>query len=121
MKALIFVIAGIMNIASPTNNPVSAPAQYPGGTEELVDFLADHVEYPTEAREQAVEGIVKIRFEVTPDGQIQNARVVKSVGYGCDEAAMKAVHAMPNWTPAYQNGEAVNMKVTLPIQFKITD
>lgn len=99
---------------------MSHVAAFPGGMKSLVNYLQENLAYPMEARENAIEGKVKIVFEVTPSGQIQSASVLSGIGYGCDEEALRVVNTMPNWLPAQQAGYPVTTKVVLPITFNLT-
>ncbi|MCB0597803.1 MAG: M56 family metallopeptidase, partial [Phaeodactylibacter sp.] len=68
--------------------------------EKLVEFMIGNLKYPEEAKKANAEGLVVVQFTVAKDGSVQDAKVTKSVGHGCDEAALAVVNAMPNWTPA---------------------
>lgn len=119
MKTLVFVIASLFNVVTPNANESVQAAQFPGGIEGLSNFVADQLVYPIEARKNAVEGTVKVAFEISPDGTVQNAEVVASLGSGCDEAALNVVNAMPDWEPATRNGEKVMTKAIIPITFQL--
>ncbi|MDX1940230.1 MAG: energy transducer TonB [Saprospiraceae bacterium] len=95
-------------------------ASFPGGMQELGAYLQENLTYPMEARENAIEGKVKVVFEVTAEGKIQSATVLSGIGYGCDEEALRVVKAMPSWKPAQQAGNKITSKVVLPISFNLT-
>ena len=101
---------------TPTNQ-TSANAAFPGGATALMQYLADEITYPEAAREKGDEGSVYVQFVVTPDGDITDAKVVKSVSAELDAEALRAVQAMPDWAPAYYNGRAVKSKVTVPVRY----
>lgn len=108
------------NEVSNTFNPTSitsAQAAFPGGTSALMQYLADEITFPESAREQGDEGSVYVQFVVTPEGDITDAKVVKSVSAALDAEALRAIQAMPNWAPAYYNGRAVKSKVTVPVRY----
>lgn len=92
---------------------------YPGGMEELMKFLQTHVKYPKEAEEKGQQGRVLVTFVVEKNGSITNAKVVKSVSPELDAEALRVVKSMPNWTPGKQRGEAVRVKFTIPIVFRL--
>ena len=92
---------------------------YPGGMEELMKFLQTHVKYPKEAEEKGQQGRVLVMFVVEKNGSITNAKVVKSVSPELDAEALRVVKSMPNWTPGKQRGEAVRVKFTIPIVFRL--
>ena len=73
--------------------------------------------YPLEARNSFTEGIVFTKFTVAADGEINNIRVIKSIGNGLDEEAVRVISRMPHWQPAIQNGELISTEYSLPITF----
>ena len=93
--------------------------QFPGGPAALMQFLSQSVKYPKEAFEQGIQGRVIATFVVEKDGSISEARIVKSVDPALDTEALRVVNAMPNWTPGMQSGEAVRVKYTVPITFRL--
>ncbi|MCB9297944.1 MAG: TonB family protein [Lewinellaceae bacterium] len=86
---------------------------------KLVEFMINNLKYPEAARAAKVEGNVLVQFTIAKDGAVQGAEVLKGIGYGCDEAALAVVQAMPDWTPAMKNGEPVALKMTLPFTFSL--
>ena len=95
--------------------------QYPGGPQALFEFLAKNIRYPEAAEKAGHHGRVIATFVVLKDGSISHAKIVKSVSPELDEEALRVLNAMPNWTPGMQNGEAVNVKYTVPISFALPD
>ena len=93
--------------------------EFAGGMDALYQYLAENIQYPKQAKTDGVQGRVMVRFVVEKDGSITDAEVLRGIGGGCDEEALRVVNAMPNWTPGMQNGEAVRTKFTLPIVFKL--
>jgi protein TonB len=69
------------------------------------------------ARETHIEGRVTIKFVVNEDGSISNAKVVRAIGGGCEEEALRVINSMPKWKPGKQNGKAVKVYFTLPVNF----
>ena len=94
--------------------------EYPGGIEKLFEYLSQNIRYPKEAMEKDIQGRVIVTFVVKKDGSISDASVVRSVDPLLDEEGLRVISAMPNWTPGMQNGEAVNVKYTVPISFHLT-
>ena len=92
---------------------------YPGGMEELMKFLQEHVKYPKAAQDKGTQGRVLVQFVVEKDGSITNVNVVRSVSPELDAEALRVVKAMPNWTPGKHKGEAVRVKFTIPIVFRL--
>ena len=92
---------------------------FPGGTQKLADYLAKNIKYPQMARESGIQGRVFISFVVEPDGSISNVNVMRSLGGGCDEEAVRVVKSMPKWKPGKQRGKPVRVSYILPVNFKL--
>lgn len=60
-------------------------------------------------------------FEIRKDGSIKNAELLRDTGGGCDEEALCINKGSPNWTPGKQRGHIVNVRMRVPIQFKLGD
>lgn len=100
-----------------TATPEVAPKLKKGN---LTDFIADQIEYPEEARHQMVQGRVIVSFLVDTLGKIKEAKIVKSLGYGCDEEALNAVMATSGlWIPGKTSGKKVIAKMTVPVVFAL--
>jgi TonB family protein len=93
--------------------------EFPGGHEEMLKYIQSNIKYPEEAMGVTVDGIALVSFTVNNNGDIRQPKVVKEIGYGIDEEAIRVVLNMPRWEPARQNGKAVSMEYTLSIHFKI--
>ena len=96
---------------------VERPPVFPDGEEKLKEYLKENVVYPQEAREAGIKGKVFVAFVVETDGKLSNVYVLRGIGGGCDEEAVRVVQSMPNWEPATQRGKAVRMIYMLPIAF----
>ena len=92
---------------------------FPGGTNELMKYIADHLKYPTIAQENGVEGRVICQFVVSSDGRVRDAKVVKTLDPYCDKEAIRVIMSMPKWIPGKQNGKAVSVQYTVPIVFRL--
>ncbi len=86
---------------------------------DLYAFLNKTLKYPRQAVLAGVEGRVIVQFIVNEDGHISHAKVVRGIGGGCDEEALRVVKAMPAWNPGRQNGVAVKVNYKLPVSFKL--
>ncbi|MBC8046631.1 MAG: energy transducer TonB [Fimbriimonadaceae bacterium] len=87
--------------------------------ENMDKWLSKNIKYPRAAVEAGVEGKVHIEFIVNTDGTISDAKVVRGIGFGCDEEALNAIKKMPKWKPGAQQGNPVRVKMTKPVLFKI--
>jgi protein TonB len=98
---------------------VEEQPSYPGGEEGRIKFLQDNIKYPEEAKELGIQGKVFVTFVVEIDGSITDVRVLRGIGGGCDEEAMRVVRAMPKWVPGKQRGVPVRVQFNLPIKFTL--
>ncbi|WP_420149615.1 TonB family protein [Spirosoma sp.] len=98
---------------------VEQQPEFPGGMQALRKYLAENLRYPAEARQKRVQGRVFLQFVVSSTGQIQDLRLLKGIGSGCDEEAVRVVSQMPAWKPGRQQGNPVNVMYNLPIQFAL--
>lgn len=95
------------------------PAEFPGGLNALYQYLNDNIQYPDMAKQLEITGTVYIEFIIEGDGSISNIEVVRSVGGGCSEEAIRVIENMPKWKPATQNKRPAKTKWTLPIKFNL--
>jgi len=107
------------NAQSKPFDVVEQMPQFPGGIKELMTFLSQNVRYPEAAHKAGQQGRVIVNFVVEKDGSITEACVVKSVSPELDAEALRVISSMPNWIPGMQNGEAVRVKYTVPITFRL--
>jgi protein TonB len=92
---------------------------YPGGEQKLMEFISKGIKYPQIARETGIQGRVFVGFVIEPDGSVSNVKVLRGIGGGCDEEAMRVVKSMPKWKPGKQRGKAVRVSYMLPVNFKL--
>ncbi|GAA3953515.1 energy transducer TonB [Hymenobacter algoricola] len=119
--------------AAPAVAPPAAPAApvlyhaaeqmptFPGGDAAFAKFLRAKIQYPTEALSHGTSGKVHVGFIVDEQGHILDARVVKGLGFGLDEEALRLVRIMPWWNPGRIQGQPVRVAYTLPIVFRALD
>lgn len=100
---------------------VEVAPEYPGGNAEMFKFLGRKIKYPTAASKADVQGKVFVSFVVSSEGDIKDVTVLKGIGHGCDEEAARVVSSFPKWTPGKQNGKAVSVKYTIPINFQLAE
>lgn len=89
--------------------------------QQLGLWLAQEVDYPYPAIKSKTEGTVVVRFVVNTEGAVTDLELVKDIGNGCGKEALEAVGNMPDWIPGRQRGEAVNVRMTLPVQFRLKE
>lgn len=120
--ATIDVVSPHREEAHDPNEPftiVEEMPEFPGGQEALFAYIGKALKYPEEAVEAGIEGVVYITFVVEADGTITGAKVIRGIGGGCDEEAVRVVGSMPNWKPGKQRGKAVRVQYNLPLRFKL--
>ncbi len=92
---------------------------FPGGEAALMNYLAKHIQYPDLAKESGIQGRVFIHFVVEPDGTIDHVKVLRGIGGGCDQEAVRVVKSMPKWVPGKQRGKPVRVSFNLPVKFTL--
>jgi TonB family protein len=95
--------------------------QYPGGELALEQFLKENLRYPEEAANLGIRGKVYVTFVVETDGTASDARVLRGIGGGCDEEALRVVTMMPRWNPGKMRGKPVRVQFNLPVHFIMGD
>ena len=95
--------------------------QFPGGMAGMMQYLSTNVRYPEDAKEAGAQGRVVVSFIVEKDGSISNARVTKSTYSSLDDEALRVVSNMPKWTSGKLNGEAVRVRYSIPVSFRMNN
>ncbi|MES2703933.1 MAG: energy transducer TonB [Bacteroidota bacterium] len=95
--------------------------QMPQFAGNMSDYLSKRINYPEVARNNGIQGRVVVKFVVNEDGTVSDAVVVKGIGGGCDEEALRIVRSMPAWKAGKQNGIPVKVYFTLPLSFVLGD
>ncbi len=100
--------------------PVERMPSFPGGQEAMYKFVYSEMRYPADAKRHGISGSVITQFTVAADGDMEDIKVVKGLGYGCDEEALRVMTVMQEkyaWNSGLHNGKPVPVKFTLPIMF----
>lgn len=98
---------------------VEDPPSFPGGDEARIRFLSENIRYPQMARESGIQGTVFVTFVVETDGSVTSVRVLRGIGGGCDEEAVRVIQAMPKWNAGKQRGRPVRVQFNMPIRFTL--
>ncbi|MGR3812273.1 energy transducer TonB [Jiulongibacter sp. NS-SX5] len=98
---------------------VEQQPEFPGGTAEMYKFIGNNIKYPAAAQRANVSGRVFVKFVVEKDGSIGKIDVLKGIGFGCDEEAIRVIKAMPKWNPGRQNGKNVRVWFTMPVFYQL--
>jgi len=92
---------------------------FPSGNDELMRFIVSNIVYPEIAKRAGVAGKVLVQYVVEKTGDISDVTVLRGIGAGCDEEAVRVVKLMPGWKPGKQNGKPVRVRMVVPIVFKL--
>ncbi len=102
------------------NNPLQQADQlplYPGGEPAMWHYMNDQLRYPKQALNKRIQGTVVVQFTVEESGSITDVQVLKGIGSGCDEEAVRLIKGMPAWKPATLKGKPVKYSYYLPVNF----
>ena len=95
------------------------PTRPVGGNEAFFDWIQKNQQYPALARKRKIQGRVMVEFMVQPDGSLTDARVLKKMGSGLDEEALRLIKTAPKWEPATYKGRPLKQKMVLPVIFQL--
>ena len=115
---------GTVSIPRPNNLEIKNFAdvdvlpEFAGGIEGWARYLTANLKYPELARKNNITGRVILEFIVEKDGALSNIKVLRGIGGGADEEAVRVLNAAPNWKPGILNGRPVRVKYTMPIFFQ---
>lgn len=98
---------------------VEEAPSFPGGDAARIKFLQENIKYPQIARESSIQGTVYVTFVVEKNGNVTDVRVLRGIGGGCDEEAVRVIKAMPKWNPGKQRGKPVRVQFNMPIKFTL--
>lgn len=85
----------------------------------LKAYIANEFNYPSMAVSHGIEGKVLVEVILDEEGKIRKAKILRSLGYGCDEEALRVVYAMPKWEPARVGNRPVKIRMVIPITLKL--
>lgn len=119
IKEIVISDAPVVEKADEIFDVVENSPNPPGGMEAWNKYLGKNLKYPTQARRMGIEGTVYVVFVVNTDGTLQDVDVLRGIGGGCDEEAIRVVKNAPKWEPGKQRGRPVRVRMRLPIKFKL--
>jgi protein TonB len=93
--------------------------EFPGGEAAMYKFIGKNIEYPRMAKESGISGRVYVTFVVEKDGSVTDVKILRGIGGGCDEEAVRVIKAMPRWNPGKQRGKPVRVQYRMPIKFTL--
>lgn len=103
------------------NAILEVPPTFPGGMDKFYKYLNRSIKYPPMAAENNIQGKVFVSFVVEKNGALTDIRVIRSLGGGTDEEAVRVLKASPTWIPGVQNGKQVRVKYNIPISFNLSN
>ncbi len=122
-----FVVLPCFSQQNPTDETawevVDVYPEFPDGMKAFYDYVGRNLVYPQEAEKNNIEGKVFIGFVVNSDGSIRpgSTKVLKGIGYGCDEEAARIIRESPRWIPGRMKDPDRNIPVlmVLPFRFRL--
>lgn len=102
--------------AEPTTVEMAEPA---GGKRAFKQYLEQNMRYPEQALNNRVEGKVTVQFTIQSSGAVSDFRVVKGLGYGCEEEVIRLIQEGPKWQPTKRNSKPVTDKVKVRMKFSL--
>jgi len=94
--------------------------EFPGGPDAFNKYLGNHIKYPAVARENNTQGRVIVTFVCERDGSLTDVRVVRDIGDGCGDEAVRVIKGSPKWKPGIQNGRPVRVQYSVPVSFTLS-
>jgi len=119
IKEVVIADAPVVEKADEIFDVVENSPEFPGGMEAWNEYLRKNLKYQTQARRMGIEGTVYVVFVVNTDGTVQDVELLRGIGGGCDEEALRVVTGAPKWSPGKQRGRPVRVRMRLPIRFKL--
>ncbi|MFY0599479.1 MAG: TonB family protein [Cyclobacteriaceae bacterium] len=98
---------------------VESMPSFPGGDIAFLQYMAKKIKYPKSAKTVGAEGVVYLEFIINKDGSISDVKLLRGIGMGCDQEAIRVLLNSPKWNPGKQRGVPVRVKRTIPVNFKL--
>jgi protein TonB len=98
---------------------VDEMAAPPGGMGGFTEYMMKNLTYPTAAKEAGTQGMVVVSFVVDAEGKVGSVEVLRSIGNGCDEEAIRVITQSGTWSPGIKDGKAVATRMNFPVNFKL--
>lgn len=95
--------------------------RYKDGNDRLIQLINEQMHYPAKAINNNIEGTVQVSFKVEKNGAVYDFKVLKGIGYGCEEELINTIKRLGGWIPGIENGRLLVMDQTVSVEFKLTD
>lgn len=92
---------------------------YPGGEQELLNFVNRNLKYPESAIKDKIQGKVIMRFVINEVGEVEKVEVIRSLQPDCEKEAIRVIKLLPKFIPGKQNGKLTKVWYTMPVTFKL--
>ena len=96
------------------------PAQYPGGLQAGMQFLAQNIKLPPEIMKLGIQGRVVAQMIIRSDGKVSDVKIIRSLHPDLDKEVVRVLETMPLWVPGKKDGKAVNSQITIPVKFNFS-
>jgi TonB family protein len=117
LNEMSITVSGVSNQKKSESNIKSRKPE-PLNSKAYQNYIKDNLHYPEEALETKIKGVVILQFTVKPNGEISQIIVIKGLGYGCDQEAIRLLEEGPKWVPGSKDGEPIEMKTEFKVKFK---
>lgn len=94
--------------------------EFPGGMAAWSKFIERNLRYPYSAQDNQIQGKVYLSFVIEKDGSVTEVKVIRGIGYGCDDEAVRVIKKSPKWKPGKQNQQNVRVRYQMPINYMLT-
>ncbi len=105
----------ILTIATVDTKPA-----FKGSEKEFYKYIGINFKYPAEARQANVQGRLVVEFIIEKDGSMSNYKITRNLYYGTDKELLRILVLAPKWTPGMKNGQAVRVKMTMPVTLSLS-
>ena len=119
LSEVVVIGYGADKVPSSSTPPVMELAGPEGGRKAFKQYLESNLRYPEEALKNQVEGKVTIQFSVGLTGQVTDFKVIRGIGFGCDEEVIRLIKAGPKWSPTKKNEEPIKDRVRVRMRFAL--
>jgi TonB family protein len=100
---------------------VQVPPQFDTSAKDLQEYIRKNLVYPQVALDNNIQGTVILTFVVEKDGSLTNFKVLRGIGSGMDESAIRLMENCPKWNPGRQNGKPVRVQYSIPVKFDLAE
>lgn len=105
--------------SDPIYDSVDVMPEYKGGNQALFAFIGSNVKYPKQSANEGIQGKCLVEFTISKTGDVKDAKIKQGVNGEIDAESLRVINAMPKWTPGKKDGQNVNVKMILPIAYKL--